>query len=246
DHPLPVDASPIAASPDYVADSDLDKDPEEDPRTIRLTILTDIREADTPPQKRACLSAPAPGFEIGESFAVGVARQPGPTESDPRRYRVEQAGYRINDTWDEIVDTLIGIAPTNFEGFNERVTEIDTTIRQRMDEDRPDHRRTTMLIDREAMYAREAWAYSEDRISAIAAMSRIGDNNNDSGTGGRSQMTTLRECTYTDFLKCQPMSFQDSEGVIGSALTWWNSHMRVVRQDVTYAIPWVALKRMIT
>nr|GFC98914.1 reverse transcriptase domain-containing protein [Tanacetum cinerariifolium] len=32
----------------------------------------------------------------------------------------------------------------------------------------------------------------------------------------------------------------------GSALTWWNSHMRAVGQDVAYAMTWVALKRMIT
>nr|GEV95039.1 hypothetical protein [Tanacetum cinerariifolium] len=42
-------------------------------------------------------------------------------------------------------------------------------------------------------------------------------------------MTTPRECSYTDFLKCPPMSFQGTEGV-----------------DVTYAMPWAALKRMIT
>nr|GEW80391.1 hypothetical protein [Tanacetum cinerariifolium] len=35
--------------------------------------------------------------------------------------------------------------------------------------DRPDHHRTSMLMDREAMYAREAWAYSVDRSAAIAA-----------------------------------------------------------------------------
>nr|GEY84198.1 putative reverse transcriptase domain-containing protein [Tanacetum cinerariifolium] len=32
----------------------------------------------------------------------------------------------------------------------------------------------------------------------------------------------------------------------GSALTWWNSYMRAVGQDVTYTMPWAALKRMIT
>nr|GFD37668.1 hypothetical protein [Tanacetum cinerariifolium] len=31
----------------------------------------------------ACLTTP--GLEIGESFAAGAARQPGPTESDLRR-----------------------------------------------------------------------------------------------------------------------------------------------------------------
>nr|GFC32500.1 hypothetical protein [Tanacetum cinerariifolium] len=91
-------------------------------------------------------------------------------------------------------------------------------------------------------------------------------------------MTTLRECSYTDFLKCQPMSFQGTERVVGltrwlekmesvfqisnctvtcqvkfayctlqgSALTWWNSYMRAVGQDVAYAMSWAALKRMIT
>nr|GFA16120.1 hypothetical protein [Tanacetum cinerariifolium] len=87
---------------------------------------TDIPEADMPPRKRVCLTTPAPGFKIGESSAAGVARQPRPTESDLRRYRVEQAGV------------------------NERVTELDTTVR-----DRPNHCRTVMLMDREAMYAHE-------------------------------------------------------------------------------------------
>nr|GEV74062.1 putative reverse transcriptase domain-containing protein [Tanacetum cinerariifolium] len=251
---------------------------------------------------------------------------------------VEQAGYGITDMWDEIVDTLMKIAPTTLEGVNERVTELDTTVRQMMDEfeirfkeaqddrallrarvntlfiDRPDHRRIAMLIDREAMYAREAWTYSMDRSSAITAhvrtletqvaaliaqtsslqtqlttalgrieileardpkpqeglaeagsswlscmvinvvmygerdtnRSRNGHNSNDLGTCGRRQMTTPQECTYTDFLKCQPMSIHDTKGVVGSALTWWNSHMRAVGQDVAYAMPYAALKRMIT
>nr|GEZ22329.1 hypothetical protein [Tanacetum cinerariifolium] len=309
------------------------------------SLRTDIPEANMGPWKRACLTTPAPGFEIGKSFT---------------------AGYGITDMWDEIVNTLMEIAPTTFKGVNERVTELDTTVRQRTNEfeirfeeaqddrallrarvntlfrDRLDHCRTAMLIDREAIYARKAWAYTEDRSSAIAAYvrtletqvaaliaqtsspqtqlttalgrieileardpnpqrdrlsqaaakmapkkrttrvtpantptlttnitnaqlhalidqgvaaalaerdadkSRIGDNSNDSGTGERRQMTTLQECIYTDFLKCQPMSFQGTEGVVGSALTWYNSHMRAVGQDVAYAMPWAALKRMTT
>nr|GEZ70730.1 hypothetical protein [Tanacetum cinerariifolium] len=134
DQPLPADASPIAASPDYVVNSDPEDDPEDDQvdypadggddlvlsagetealeadepthaprspisiplsqirlRRARKTVipeppmsasmkaciarhaallyhhyLTDIPEADMPPRKKACLTAPAPGFEIGE------------------------------------------------------------------------------------------------------------------------------------------------------------------------------------
>ncbi|GKC48600.1 putative reverse transcriptase domain-containing protein, partial [Tanacetum coccineum] len=111
-----------------------------------------------------------------------------------------------------------------------------------------------------------------------ASRSRDGDNSHGSGTGGRRQVPTPRECTYTDFLKCQPMNFKGTEGVVGltqwvekmesvflisncaitsqvkfasctlqgSALTWWNSHVRAVEQDIAYAMPWTALKRMIT
>nr|GEX49321.1 hypothetical protein [Tanacetum cinerariifolium]GEX53875.1 hypothetical protein [Tanacetum cinerariifolium] len=279
---------------------------------------TDIPEADLPPQKRACLTTPAPGFKVRESSAAGVARQPKPTEFDLKRYRVDQTGYGIPDTWDEIVDTLIEIALTTLEGVDQRVIKLDTTVRRRTNEfeirfeevqdnrallrarvntlfrDRPNHRHIAMLLDREAMYAHEAWAGSEDRSAAIAAhvrtlevqvvaliaqtlslqtqlttalgrikilkardpepqegpaeagsswtfvyllainaltdrgvatalvecdadRSKNGDNSNDSGIGGRRQVTTQRECTYTDFLKCQPMSFQGTEGVVGLA-----------------------------
>nr|GFC18024.1 hypothetical protein [Tanacetum cinerariifolium] len=44
------------------------------------------------------------------------------------------AGYGITDTWDAIVDKMMKIAPTTLEGVNERVTELDTTVRQRTDE----------------------------------------------------------------------------------------------------------------
>nr|GEX66683.1 RNA-directed DNA polymerase, eukaryota [Tanacetum cinerariifolium] len=88
--------------------------------------MTDIPDADVPPRNRACLTTPAPGFEVGESSAAGAARQPGPIEFDLRRYRVKQAGYGITDTWDEIVDTLMEIALTTLKGVGQRVTELDT------------------------------------------------------------------------------------------------------------------------
>ncbi|GJZ42132.1 hypothetical protein Tco_0589018 [Tanacetum coccineum] len=93
-----------------------------------------------------------------------------------------------------------------------------------------------------------------------ASRSRDDDNNHGSGTGGRRQVPTQRECTYTDFLKCQlnkiqghlkeslapdPMVKFASCTLQGSALTWWNPHVRAVGQDVAYTMPWTALKRMI-
>nr|GEW61791.1 putative reverse transcriptase domain-containing protein [Tanacetum cinerariifolium] len=70
------------------------------------------------------------------------------------------------------VDTLMEIAPTTLEGVDQRVTEFDTTVRQRTDEDRPDHRHTAMLMDKEAMNARKACICFDDRSSAISSYVR--------------------------------------------------------------------------
>ncbi|GJS66404.1 hypothetical protein Tco_0680968 [Tanacetum coccineum] len=40
---------------------------------------TDILEVEMPPRKRSCFTTPASRFEVGESLAAAVARQPGPT-----------------------------------------------------------------------------------------------------------------------------------------------------------------------
>ncbi|GJU97502.1 hypothetical protein Tco_1326773, partial [Tanacetum coccineum] len=140
---------------------------------------TDVPEAEMPPRKRACLTTPTPGYEIGESLAAGAARQPGPTPEV--------------DTWDEIVEAMMEIAPTTLEGVDQRVTELDTTVRQRTEEfqvrfeearddraylgalvntlyrDRPYHHHTALALDREAVHARIAWMSSEDRSAAIEA-----------------------------------------------------------------------------
>ncbi|GJT37794.1 hypothetical protein Tco_0937659 [Tanacetum coccineum] len=128
---------------------------------------------------RACLTTPATRCEIGESSTAGAARQPGPTPAV--------------DTWDEIVEAMMEIAPTTLEGVDQRVTELDTTVRQRTEEfevrfeeahddraylnarvnslfrDRPYHRHTALALDREAVYARIAWTSSEERSAAIEA-----------------------------------------------------------------------------
>ncbi|GJW56037.1 putative reverse transcriptase domain-containing protein [Tanacetum coccineum] len=50
----------------------------------------------------------------------------------------------------------------------------------------------------------------------------------------------ISNCAITSQVKYASCTLQ------GSALTWWNSHVRAVGQDVAYAMPWTALKRMIT
>ncbi|GJX99247.1 hypothetical protein Tco_0356266 [Tanacetum coccineum] len=91
-----------------------------------------------------------------------------------------------------------------------------------------------------------------------------GDDNHNSGTGVRRNERVVRECTYPDFMKCQPINFKSTKGVfeltqwfekieivfsisncsvenqikfstctlLGSDLTWWNSHVRTIGHDV--------------
>ncbi|GJY81202.1 putative reverse transcriptase domain-containing protein [Tanacetum coccineum] len=63
-------------------------------------------------------------------------------------------------------------------------------------------------------------------VECDADRSRNGDDNHDLGTGGRRQVSTVRECTYNDFLKCQPMNFKGTKGVVD--LTQWLEKMESV------------------
>ncbi|GJR80137.1 reverse transcriptase domain-containing protein [Tanacetum coccineum] len=116
--------------------------------------------------------------------------------------------------------------------------------------------------------------------TALAARdaTRNGDGSHTSGTGVRRTEHVAQECTYQDFMKCQPLYFKGIEGVVEltqwfermetvfrisncsvdnqikfstctllvGALTWWNSHIRIVGQDVAYAMTWTDLRKKMT
>ncbi|GJR00098.1 putative reverse transcriptase domain-containing protein [Tanacetum coccineum] len=50
-----------------------------------------------------------------------------------------------------------------------------------------------------------------------------GDDSHNSGTGVRRTERTTRECTYTNLLKCQPLNFKGTKGVVG--LSQWFERM---------------------
>ncbi|GJY07690.1 putative reverse transcriptase domain-containing protein [Tanacetum coccineum] len=115
-------------------------------------------------------------------------------------------------------------------------------------------------------------------VLAARATTRNGDDSHTSGTGVRRNERAVRECTYQDFMKCQPLFFRGTEGVVdltqwfermetvfrisnctvenqvkfatctlmGTALTWWNSHARTVTNEVAYAMTWTDLKKKMT
>ncbi|GJU11795.1 hypothetical protein Tco_1134191 [Tanacetum coccineum] len=94
--------------------------------------LTDVPEAEMPPQKRACLTTPAPGYEIGESCSGGAK-----TAAATPEQRTEEFEIRFEEAHDD--RAYLGAL-------------VNTLYR-----DRPHHRRTSLAMDREAVYARISW-----------------------------------------------------------------------------------------
>ncbi|GKB17075.1 reverse transcriptase domain-containing protein [Tanacetum coccineum] len=76
-----------------------------------------------------------------------------------------------------------------------------------------------------------------------ADRSMNGDDNHNSGTGVRRNERATRDISNC-FVENQ-VKFSTCT-LLGSARTWWNSHIRTVGHDVAYAMTWANLKKKMT
>ncbi|GJY67221.1 hypothetical protein Tco_0469459 [Tanacetum coccineum] len=67
-----------------------------------------------------------------------------------------------------------------------------------------------------------------------ANRSTNGDDSHVSGTGLRRTERVARECTYPDFMKCQPLNFKGTEGVV--ELIQWFEKMEIVFSISNYSV----------
>nr|GEV61505.1 putative reverse transcriptase domain-containing protein [Tanacetum cinerariifolium] len=80
-----------------------------------------------------------------------------------------------------------------------------------------------------------------------------GDGSHSSYEDNRRNVQTARPCYYADFMKCQPLNFKGTEGMVrfatctllDAALTWWNSQIRSLGPDA-YSMTWEVLKKKMT
>nr|GEZ17946.1 hypothetical protein [Tanacetum cinerariifolium] len=80
---------------------------------------------------------------------------------------------------------------------------------------------------------------------ALLRNSTNGDGSHNSHEDNRRNVQTARPCFYADFMKCQPLNFRGTEGVVKfatctllyAALTWWNSQIRSLGPDA-YSRTW--------
>ncbi|GKD70577.1 hypothetical protein Tco_1324667, partial [Tanacetum coccineum] len=102
---------------------------------------------------------PTRGFKADYGFVATIDRE-------IRRDLERDVGYRITDTWDEMLVDMLGAPATDDIELGRRMTEFATRVRQDTDEiyvrDRHTHARTTLLMEREARMYREAWGRSMD------------------------------------------------------------------------------------
>ncbi|GJW40676.1 putative reverse transcriptase domain-containing protein [Tanacetum coccineum] len=106
---------------------------------------------------------------------------------------------------------------------------------------------TTTPVTDEQLKTLIAQGVADVLADHAATRSRNGKDSHDLGMGLRRQAPFARECTYPDFMKCKPLYFKVCTcTLLGSAPTWWNSHVRIVGYDVAYSITWTNLKKMMT
>nr|GEU35957.1 hypothetical protein [Tanacetum cinerariifolium] len=63
------------------------------------------------------------------------------------------------------------------------------------------------------------------------------DGSQNSGGGPTRPMQPARVCSYTDFMKCQPVNFKGTEV---------NGHVKTLCHDAAYAMTWEILKKKLT
>ncbi|GJV11573.1 putative reverse transcriptase domain-containing protein [Tanacetum coccineum] len=100
---------------------------------------TDRPEITLPPRKRLGIDL-GPRYEIGESSAVAATRPVGGRRADYgfvgtmdteiRRQRAEEVGYRIRDVWVDPREAVEEVAPMTLGGVNARVTELTAVQEQ--------------------------------------------------------------------------------------------------------------------
>nr|GEX32180.1 putative reverse transcriptase domain-containing protein [Tanacetum cinerariifolium] len=75
-----------------------------------------------------------------------------------------------------------------------------------------------------------------------------GNGNGNHNENDRDSRPVIRECTYQDFMKCQPLNFKGTKGVVG-LIRWFekmetNLHKRTIGTDAAFSMSWRELMKL--
>ncbi|GJU11668.1 putative reverse transcriptase domain-containing protein [Tanacetum coccineum] len=156
----------------------------------------DILESEQPPRKRLCLSTLGSRYEVGESSTTRPTRGRGIDYGFVSTVEAKERRHRIRDVGYDIRDTWVVLAEAELLALREQ----QRRARPPGPEARiPDHQDASGDVD---------------------------NGSHSSHRDNRRNVQTACPCFYTDFMKCQPLNFKGTEGVVG--LTWWIEKMESV------------------
>ncbi|GJX97284.1 reverse transcriptase domain-containing protein, partial [Tanacetum coccineum] len=190
--------------------------------------MSDIPEAEMPPRKRVCFTAPTRRFEVRESSTAVAARQTGHTVA-------RRVDYGFIDTLDASIRASEGRVMTVVGEVNERVTDLATTQRQD---------------------AHELYVCCEDtrRPSIVESSYLLTDEKE---RGRRQKMTPKKKPTpMTDATIKQLISQGVVDALAEYEATRnsgngddshdSNSHVKTFGHDAAYEMTWKTLRKMTT
>nr|GEU54981.1 putative reverse transcriptase domain-containing protein [Tanacetum cinerariifolium] len=189
--------------------------------------IEEIPEADMPLQKRLC-TAHTGTYELGESSAAAAARHIEPVRDNLYR-RFHAHTTRLME----------GEAKTSRMAWTQSMDASDAarfeviTLQQKMAPKRTTRANpatTTTTTTTSVTDAQLAALIEQDVARALVACdadrNMNGDDSHNSRTGARRMERVTREYTYPNFMKCKPLNFKGTEGVV--ELTQWFEKMETV------------------
>ncbi|GJR69318.1 putative reverse transcriptase domain-containing protein [Tanacetum coccineum] len=246
--PLPLEPLPLLVSPTYplgyrAAMIRLRVEALSTSHSPPPNIILSHTRADTPPSGIAL----GPRYEVGESSSAATDRPHGgfsvdygfvATMDKEIMWDLERdVGYGITDTWDEMLDideiyTRLDDEQTERQLMAGRLNMLYKDWRARA--------RTTLLMEREARMS----TGSDYRVAG----SRSQETSGDYRVAGRGpQETSIGVTAALAARDANRSTNGDDSHVLGTgALTWWNSHLRTVGHDISYAMTWTDLKKKMT
>ncbi|GJU34908.1 putative reverse transcriptase domain-containing protein [Tanacetum coccineum] len=189
----------------------------------------DIPESELPPRKRSCLSTLGSrevGYGIRDTWVdpkEAVPEIAPMTLGDVNTRVTELAELHEHDTQD--LYALLEDAQDSRTRISQRVTMNSQRVNLLI-EDKIAHQETVLIVEEEAYASREAWAHSVGLSQAVHYELQTYHGSHSSDGDNRRNVQTARPCFYADFMKCQPLNFKGTEGVVG--LTRWIEKMESV------------------
>ncbi|GJR92695.1 putative reverse transcriptase domain-containing protein [Tanacetum coccineum] len=148
-------------------------------------------------------------------------------EIDLRDVRVDTEGYEADTSAGDTIE--VGIDPMSAPIVKEEIVEPAGEDSSDLSSTRDDIVKDRKLVDERFDSLRlenlkvscYVWDIELDRVNCDN-----GDDNENRNVNGRVNRPGAHECTYQDFMKCQPLSFKGTEGVV--RLIKWSEKMETV------------------